>query len=203
MGCSVRIATASDAAAIAAIYRPIVESTVVSFEVDPPGEPDMRKRIQDTVRVYPWLVCEIGGEVAGYAYASRHNERAAYQWSVNTSVYVHASFRRDGVGRYLYTSLLGILAAQGFFNAYAGITLPNPASVGLHERMGFEPLGVYRRVGYKQGAWHDVGWWQLALQASEEPPRTPIALEDFRNHREPNALLFSRRDHPARPGGLT
>jgi phosphinothricin acetyltransferase len=121
--------------------------------------------------VYPWLVCDTGGRVAGYAYATRHRARAAYQWSVETTVYVHPEFRRRGVGRGLYESLFPILAAQGFANAYAGITLPNPASVAVHEAAGFTYLGRFERIGYKLGAWHDVGWWQRPIGAGEAPGR--------------------------------
>ena len=123
---------------------------------------------------YPWLVCEIDGDVAGYAYATTHRVRAAYRWSVDTSVYVDAAPAAAGVGRGLYRSLFAILAAQGFVNAFAGIALPNPGSVALHEAVGFEPLGVYRRVGFKFGDWHDVGWWQLALTAHEASPDAPL-----------------------------
>jgi phosphinothricin acetyltransferase len=108
---------------------------------------------------------------------------------VNTSVYVDAAFRRSGVGQGLYLSLFAILAAQGHFNAYAGITLPNPGSVGLHERMGFEPVGVYRNVGFKLGAWHDVGWWQLALRSREASPRAPLDLDEVRTRGGWDALL--------------
>jgi L-amino acid N-acyltransferase YncA len=122
----------------------------------------------------PWLVCEHRGELLGYAYASPHRVRAAYQWSVDVSVYIHAQARRSGVGRGLYRSLFALLTLQGFYHAYAGITLPNPASVGLHESLGFQPVGVYRSVGYKLGAWHDVGWWQLALQERVPAPEPPL-----------------------------
>jgi phosphinothricin acetyltransferase len=114
--------------------------------------------------------------MAGYAYAGRHSARAAYQWSVDTSVYIHADFRRCGVGRGLYKSLFEILIAQGYCNAYAGITLPNAGSVGLHESVGFQPVGVYRSVGFKMGAWHDVGWWQLELQPRMPQPREPVSI---------------------------
>ena len=174
---AIRLATASDAAAIAAIYRPIVESTAISFETEPPDEPEIRRRILETLRAYPWLVYESAGEIAGFAYASRHRARAAYQWSVDTSAYVHERFRRRGIGRELYASLFEMLTAQGFANAYAGIALRNPASVALHERVGFTAIGVYRNVGYKLGAWRDVGWWQRPLREhGQEPPSTPKPL---------------------------
>src|SRR5438445_121345 len=138
-----RLATSDDAAAVAEIYRPIVAATPISFEITPPDEQEMRQRIQETLAGYPWLVCTHREDVVGYAYGGRHKARAAYQWSVDTSVYVHSGFHRRGIGRGLYTSLLGILAAQGFFSAYAGITLPNTSSVALHESAGFQPVGVY------------------------------------------------------------
>ena len=176
MSSRIRLATDSDAGAIADLYRPIVESTFISFETEPPDQEEMRRRIADTFPSYPWLVCDVSGKVAGYAYAASHRTRAAYRWSVDTSVCVHPDFRRAGVGRGLYLSLFEILAAQGFFNANAGIALPNPASVALHEAVGFQPIGVYRNIGYKLGAWHDVGWWQLALRPREILPQRPLDL---------------------------
>jgi phosphinothricin acetyltransferase len=187
----IRLAGAADAEAIAAIYRPVVESTIISFETVAPDGDEIARRLADTLVSHPWLVCEIDGRVAGYAYATQHRVRAAYQWSVDTSVYVDAAFRRSGVGRGLYRSLFAILGAQGFFNAFAGITLPNAASVALHEAVGFEPLGVYRHVGFKLGAWHDVGWWQLTLRTldsySDDSPGAPLPL----------AALSQRADWPA------
>lgn len=189
MHARIRFATDSDGRAIADIYRPAVESTAISFETIPPNPEEIARRIADTTMAYPWLVCEIAGAVAGYAYATPHRTRAAYRWSVDTSVYVDARHQRRGVGRGLYLSLLGILSAQGYFNAYAGITLPNPASVRLHESVGFTPIGVYRRVGYKLGAWHDVGWWQLTLKPHEESPPEPEDLQTVRGRAEWGALL--------------
>lgn len=189
MHARIRLATASDGRAIADIYRPAVESTAISFETIPPNPEEIARRIGETTTAYPWLVCEIAGAVAGYAYATPHRARAAYRWSVDTSVYVDAGHQRRGVGRGLYLSLLGILSAQGYFNAYAGIALPNPASVRLHESVGFTPIGVYRRVGYKLGAWHDVGWWQLTLKPPEESPTEPEDLRTVRGHAEWGALL--------------
>lgn len=173
---AIRAATEFDADQIAAIYAPYVRDTAISFEVVPPTAEETRARLRSLSASYPWLACADGGVVLGYAYASRHRERAAYQWSVDVSVYVRSDAHRRGIGRALYSALLRIVAAQGFCNAYAGITLPNPSSVGLHESMGFQPVGVYRAVGYKLGAWHDVGWWELALQARPSAPAPPQAV---------------------------
>lgn len=175
---TLRLITAADAADVADIYRPIVASTTISFETEAPGAADIERRIEDTLPTFPWLVCEDRGRIVGYAYASRHRPRAAYRWSVDTSVYVRPDFHRQGVGRGLYASLFRILEAQGFVSAYAGIALPNPGSVGLHEAMGFQPIGIYRNAGFKLGAWHDVGWWQLAIQAPVAEPRSPLTLRE-------------------------
>ena len=172
-GASIRLAGQADAAAIAAIYAPHVASSAASFETTPPSTQDVATRIAETAEMYPWLVCDCSGRIAGYAYATRHRVRDAYQWCVETSVYVDPAFQHLGVARGLYASLFAILAAQGFVNAYAGITLPNARSVALHEKVGFLPLVVYRGIGFKAGAWHDVGWWQLELAGQDEPPREP------------------------------
>lgn len=178
MASDIRLATRNDAPGIAEIYRPIVESTPISFETEPPDEHEIQTRVLETLPAYPWLVCEHEGRVAGYAYATRHSARAAYKWSVDTSVYVHSDFRRRGIGRGLYVSLIRILTAQGYFNAYAGIALPNPGSVGSHESVGFKAIGVYSNVGYKLGAWHDVGWWELALRPCGPEPRPPLSVAE-------------------------
>lgn len=170
------MAREEDAEQIAAIYAPVVRETAISFEVDPPDAPEMRERIARTVEQYPWLVCETAGEVRGYAYAGAHRTRAAYQWAVDTTVYVHALHRRKGVGRALYTALLGVLPLQRYYNAYAGIALPNPGSVRLHEAVGFVPLGIYHQVGFKLGKWNDVGWWECVLQEHTAPDGAPIPV---------------------------
>ena len=167
---SIRAATPHDAEAVAAIYAPIVRETAISFEIVPPSVDEMRSRIRDSLRRFPWLVSlDNGGLVNGYAYASTHRERAAYRWSADTTVYVRDDSRGNGVGKCLYLALLGELAQLGYFQAFAGIALPNPASIALHQSVGFESVGVYRRVGFKQGVWHDVGWWQRSLK----PPAIP------------------------------
>jgi L-amino acid N-acyltransferase YncA len=185
----IRLASQRDAVGIAEIYRPSVVSAPISFELEPPDASEITRRIEKTLTTHPWLVCEEEDRLAGYAYASRHRERAAYQWSVDVSVYVDPGFRRRGVGQALYTSLFAILRAQGFYNAYAGITLSNPGSVGLHESVGFKQLGVYRNVGYKMGAWHDVGWWDLSLQQKPAEPRPPLMLAEVESGASWNSLL--------------
>jgi L-amino acid N-acyltransferase YncA len=190
-GPAIRLATGQDAAQIAELYAPLVQDTIISFEVEPPTADEMRRRIEKTLERLPWLVFERGGRVAGYAYAAKHGSRAAYRWSVDVSIYVHESERRTGVGRALYRSLFAVLVLQGFYNAYAGVTLPNPASVGLHEAVGFQPVGIYRGVGYKFGAWHDVGWWQLSLRERTATPKPPVELPSVRGAEGWNAALAS------------
>lgn len=174
-----RLATPDDAESILEIYSPSVLDSAVSFELSPPTVEDMAERIEQILTRAPWLILEDASGPLGYAYASPHRSREAYQWSVEVSVYVSARSRRQGVGRTLYSSLFNVLAAQGFANVLAGITLPNEASVGLHESMGFSPVGIYRRVGYKFGQWHDVGWWQRSIRDPLEAPAPPTLLADF------------------------
>ncbi len=164
----------TDAGACAAIYATFVRDTPISFEEDPPDQAEMASRIERVTVTHPWLVAERGGALAGYAYASRHHERASYRWATDVAVYVDRAHHRRGVGTQLYRSLLRVLVQQGFHVACAGITLPNSASVGLHESLGFTRVGVYRRIGFKLGSWWDVGWWQLQLaQPSSGPPSEP------------------------------
>jgi L-amino acid N-acyltransferase YncA len=167
-----------DAAACVAIYAPYVETGATSFEEEPPGPAEFAERIASTQATYPWLVAERGGEVIGYGYACPHRSRPAYRWAVETSVYVAEDQRRTGCGRALYDELTERLRRQRFQVACAGITLPNEASIALHESVGFVPVGVYRRIGWKDGSWRDVGWWQLELSAPDGgPPAEPLPPE--------------------------
>jgi L-amino acid N-acyltransferase YncA len=166
---------ALDGVPCAEIYAPYVVAGATSFEERAPSPDEMAARIAERLETHPWLVAEEGGEVLGYACACRHRERPAYRWAVDVSVYVTAAHHGIGIGRALYETLFDRLRSRRFRVACAGITLPNEASVALHERLGFVPVGVYRRIGWKQGAWRDVGWWQLELvPLGKEPPPEPL-----------------------------
>jgi phosphinothricin acetyltransferase len=176
----VRVADpAGDAARVAQIYRPYVEQTIISFEEVAPTADQMADRMRLTLAWTPWLVAEEDGRVAGYAYATRHRERAGYRWSVDISVYVEQQAIGRGLGSALYRELLDLLRRQRFINVYAGITLPNDASVGLHRAIGMEQIGTYERVGYKFGQWLGVTWFGLRLAEPDEPPAEPIAFPEL------------------------
>jgi phosphinothricin acetyltransferase len=181
MSIDLRLAHPGDAAGILAIYAPHCESTCVSFEVVAPSVVQMRERMDGVIDQYPWLMTEIDEEVAGYVYASRHRERAAYRWGVDVAVYIATQHHGQGLGRALYTSLFAILRAQGYFKAYAGISLPNAASVGLHEAMGFRMVGKFPGNGFKLGRWVEVGWWQLDLQPEVMNPTEPLPFSSIRD----------------------
>ena len=160
---------AGDAAACAAIYAPYVRDTAITFELDPPSEAEMAARIESARKTHAWLVAEDDGRVVGYAYGGEYKSRAAYRWSCEVSVYVAEGSHRGGVGRALYEELFRRLAERGFHMAVAGMTLPNDASAALHTKLGFEPVGTYRRIGWKNNAWHDVAWTQRPLAAESAP----------------------------------
>lgn len=182
-----RLATVADAPDVHAIYTPIVRETAISFEWDPPGIDEVADRIGRTLERFPWLVAvgAAGADepatvttqhegVLGYAYATPYRSRVAYRWSTEVSVYVARVAQRRGVGRRLYSSLFALLRAQNYHIAYAGITLPNPSSVGLHDALGFERIGVFPHAGFKFGGWHDVLWLHRELAAAQSEPREPV-----------------------------
>jgi L-amino acid N-acyltransferase YncA len=169
-----------DAAACAAIYAPYVNARATSFEEIAPDARRLRSRIVTITRTHPWLVLEDGGRVIGYAYASMHRSRPAYRWAAEVGIYIESGYQRRGGGRRLYEALLDLLRRQNFRIALAGITLPNDASVAFHGALGFGAVGINRAIGWKQGAWHDVSWWQLDLVGDDRPPaelRAPQQLD--------------------------
>jgi len=170
----IRDAGAHDAEACAAIYAPYVTATAITFEITPPSLDEMAGRIARAQATHAWLVLEDDpGRVFGYAYAGPMKERAAYRWSCEVSVYVEQGRRRTGGGRALYEALFDRLVERGYRTAVAGMTLPNDASVGLHQALGFEPIGTYRKIGWKLNSWHDVAWVQRPLAVLPDPPAEP------------------------------
>lgn len=172
-----RTALPNDAAALLEIYAPFVLHTPASFLEEVPTVEEFAQTISSYTSTHPWIVaeeqCEGERIIAGYAYASKLRERAAYRWSAESSVYIADGYRQRGIGRILYAALFDVLRLQDFATVYAGVTLPNAASEKLHQACGFTSVGIYRKVGYKFGAWHDVGWFQLALDEYPTQPAEP------------------------------
>ena len=172
------MATRADARVMLDIYEPIVRATATSFETDPPTLPEFEERIDQTLRQHPWLLCEIDGGTAGYAYGCPFRRRPAYRWTAEVAVYVHRQYQKRGVGGALYRAILACLRLQGYQSVMAGIALPNEASVHLHRRAGFERIGVIRQAGYKLGGWHDISWWQRRLSDDSPPDAEPGCWRD-------------------------
>jgi L-amino acid N-acyltransferase YncA len=175
----VREARLDDGEAVARIYAPYVTETPITFEEQPPDAQEMSQRLSEIQTKYPYLVAELNGRVVGYAYATAFRTRASYRWGVELAVYLDESCRRRGIGRILCGTLLPLLEAQGFVIAYAGITVPNPSSVGLFEAIGFTRVGLFNACGFKSGAWHDVGFWELRLTPQLATPTEPIPWPDM------------------------
>ena len=175
----IRIATEADATGILKIYAPYITGTSFTFEMDVPTIKEFKNRIRNYLETYPWLVYEMNGEIAGYAYAARHRERVAYQWCTESSVYVHDKYQGTGIGRALYSALTEILKLQGFRNVYAVINLPNDKSVAFHERCGFKWFATYENVGYKLGKWKNVGWWKLQVNEYTDNPQPPVKFPEL------------------------
>ena len=179
----IRMATDADTSSILDIYAPYIENTSYTFETEVPTIDSFKERINSYLQNWPWLVCEINGLIAGYAYAGRHRERIAYQWSIESSVYVHDDYQRAGVGKALYTALIQILKLQGYRNLYAVINLPNDKSVAFHEKLGFEYFATYKNVGYKLGKWKNVGWWSLQLNEYSQEPLPPTKFSEMNKNK--------------------
>lgn len=159
----IRNAQVEDAANLVAIYAPYVEKTAITFEIQVPAVEDFANRIEKTLKKFPYLVAVEEGQIVGYAYASTYYARAAYDWTVEMSVYVQKEARGKGIGTLLYTALEEELTARGFKNFLACIALPNLASIALHEKRGYQQVAHFKKVGYKFGTWHDIVWLQKSL----------------------------------------
>ncbi len=175
---SIRIAKSTDAASILSIYAPYVLNTAITFETALPSIKEFEQRIITCLEIRPWIVFETDGIIAGYAYAAKHRERSAYQWCVESSVYVSDHFQKKGIATSLYTTLFKVLKYQGFINVYAGITLPNDKSIGFHKKFGFTKIAEYTNIGYKLNKWNSVSWWQLQLNDYSGDPSAPIKFPD-------------------------
>jgi L-amino acid N-acyltransferase YncA len=193
----IRLCHPDDGAALAAIYRPHVEGSPTSFETVAPDAHEMTSRIEAGVSAgFPWLVATEDDRVLGYAYASLHRTRAAYQWSAETSVYLSHEAAGRGLGTLLMTALLSLLEAQGYGVVLAGVTLPNDASVRLHTRLGYAPVGVFRELGFKDGAWHDVWWSEKRLKGCLAP-QSPLPLQALPATAWPEAGVTPPQETPA------
>ncbi len=176
----IRPATADDEMAILAIYGPFVSDSTVTFVNEIPTPQDFHEKMARVARRFPYLVCTINGEIAGFAFAAEERPHAAFQWNAELSVFLDPLFHRKGVATALYTALIQILKRQGFYNLYAAISLPNDASVALHKHFGFESRCLYEKSGYKMGAWHDMVWMHLRLgQPQENPTQGPRRIDEL------------------------
>ncbi len=185
----IRLAKPLDASEILNIYAPYVLNTTITFELEVPSITDFTQRVEKYLEESPWLVYEKKGVIAGYAYASAHRGRAAYQWNREVSVYVHDAYKRQGIAKKLYTTLFQLLRLQGYTNALAGIVQPNQASVAFHKSLGFQLVGTYNNIGYKLGAWQRVSWYELALQQTDHPPTSVLSMKDLKKEAEYIKLL--------------
>lgn len=174
----IKLIDETDANDVLAIYKYYVEHTYISFEYEAPSIEEFTQRIQVNTEKYPWLVCLYKNKIIGFAYGSTHRYRTAYQWSPESTIYLAVDFHTKGIGRILYNTLFEILKIQGYFNVFAGIALPNNNSIGFHQAMGFEEIGIFKNVGYKHGNWHDTHWFQLSLNEHTLEPKNPIELKE-------------------------
>lgn len=185
----IRLINESDCAATLNIYKPYVLHTIISFEYEPPSFEEYLQRIQTNTAEYPWLVCLFENNIIGYAYVSKHRYRTAYQWSPESTIYLAPEAQGKGIARLLYETLFSILRLQGYFNVYAGVALPNEKSVGFHRALGFEEIGIFKKVGYKHGGWHDTHWFQLELKEHAPNPPFPRTINEVKKDISFNQIM--------------
>ncbi len=181
---SIRLANEKDSASLLSIYGEYIKNTAITFEIEVPSESEFGIRIKNVIDNLPWLVCEIDGEIVGYAYAAKHRERVAYQWSVDTTVYLKHHFHRRHIATALYTTLLQLLKLQGYYNAFAGVALPNTESTTFHEAFGFKSVGVFHNAGYKLNEWRDVKWFELTINEHVKSPTQPKSINEIKDTKE-------------------
>ena len=191
---SIRPVTPADAKGILIIYAPYIESTSFTFETEVPSVEEFAERIRTYLINWPWLVCEVDGMIAGYAYATKYRERTAYQWCTESSIYIHDDYQKMGIAKALYDALFCILKKQGFRNVYAVINLPNERSVAFHESCGFEYFATYEKVGYKLGKWKNVGWWKLSINEYPDEPAPPVRFSELEKGFLPELLVNKSDD---------
>lgn len=175
----IRFAKTEDAEVILGIYEEYIKNTAVTFEIEVPTIAAFRERMERIMGQFPWLVCEVDGVIAGYAYASKHGERAAYRWSADLSVYINEAYHRNHIATELYSAVIGLLQKQGYFTVYAGVSTPNPKSEAFHTAYGFRNLGEFKNVGYKLGEWRGVAWYELPIAEYVEEPAEPKKIGDI------------------------
>ena len=184
VGNRIRLAVENDSESLLNIYSEFIRNTSVTFETVVPSVLEFNKRVRGVIENFPWLVCEINGENVGYAYASKHRERAAYQWSVDVTIYINPQYHRKHIATALYTALIEILKIQGYYSAYAGVSLPNLKSEGFHESFGFKSVGVFHNVGYKFDEWRDVKWYELTISEYPKNPAKTITINEIKDTEE-------------------
>lgn len=183
------ISPEQDAASCLKVYEPYVLYTPITFDYKVPELNEFQSKILETIYEYPWLVCLKNNQIEGYAYASRHRYKTAYQWSAESTIYLTESIQGRGIGYILYETLLSMLTIQGFYNVYAGVTVPNKKSELLHSNLGFEEIGIFKNIGFKSGAWHDVKWFQKTLQEYIPNPALPFKLEELKYSNDFDTIL--------------
>ena len=185
----IRLADVEDAEAILGIYKTYIENTRVTFETEVPSVEAFKERMERIMAHFPWIVCEIDGRIAGYAYGSKHGERAAYRWSADLSVYIDAKFHRRGIASALYRAVMELLRLQGYFTVYAGVSTPNEKSEAFHTAIGFRNLGEFKNVGFKLGLWRGVAWYELPLAEYVAEPAETTAIDGIRQTTDCEELL--------------
>lgn len=185
----IRYAEPQDVPQMLSIYAPYIVESAITFETVLPADTEFENRLNAVTANFPWLICEAQGIILGYAYAAKHRDRIAYQWSVESSVYVLPDAQGKGVAKHLYQAMIAILKIQGIVNIYALITVPNAKSIGLHERLGFKEFALFNKIGYKNSTWHDVLWMVLVINSHDMEQSNPLLFSDLKSNVQISEIL--------------